>query len=122
MHLIDKILNDPKEMKRIEISSLNQKLGYWRKQEEKAKIDKSANLVGHVTEELFCDMNHEGCHELGGILSGICKSMHNTYSEMKGIHEEAPPEAINILEKLLLLNILLKAAVNKFINILYMYL
>ena len=37
MHLIDKILNDPKEMKRIEISSLNQKLAYWRKQEEKAK-------------------------------------------------------------------------------------
>ena len=37
MHLIDKILNDPKEMKRIEISSLNQKLGYWRRQEEKAK-------------------------------------------------------------------------------------
>tara|TARA_R100000231_G_scaffold138591_1_gene117268 strand:+ start:209 stop:937 length:729 start_codon:yes stop_codon:yes gene_type:complete len=68
------------------------------KQEEKAKIDKSPNLVGHVTEELFCDMNHEGCHELGGILSGICKSMHNTYSEMKGIHEEAPPESINILD------------------------
>ena len=37
MHLIDKILNDPKEMKRIEISSLNQKLGYWRRKEEEAK-------------------------------------------------------------------------------------
>ncbi len=37
MHLIDKILNNPKEMKRIEISSLNQKLGYWKNQEKKAK-------------------------------------------------------------------------------------
>tara|TARA_R100001086_G_scaffold236471_1_gene159922 strand:- start:457 stop:663 length:207 start_codon:yes stop_codon:yes gene_type:complete len=37
MHLIDKILNDPKEMKRIEINSLNQKLGYWRRKEEEAK-------------------------------------------------------------------------------------
>ena len=37
MYLIDKILNNPKEMKRIEISSLNQKLGYWKNQEKKAK-------------------------------------------------------------------------------------
>ena len=37
MHLIDKILNNPKEMKRIEISSLNQKLGYWKNQEKKEK-------------------------------------------------------------------------------------
>ena len=37
MHLIDKILNNPKEMKRIEICSLNQKLGYWKNQEKKAK-------------------------------------------------------------------------------------
>tara|TARA_R100000231_G_scaffold4752_1_gene7972 strand:- start:459 stop:629 length:171 start_codon:yes stop_codon:yes gene_type:complete len=53
MHLIDKILNDPKEMKRIEISLLNQKLGYWKRQEEKTKkyIKKYKEKIKQIEKE-----------------------------------------------------------------------
>ena len=69
-----------------------------KKQEEKEKIDKSPSLVGHVTEELFCDMNDESGHELAELLSGICTSMHKQYMELKNIEEKTSPNMLNILD------------------------
>lgn len=45
--------------------------------EIRKKHDKSQDLVGHVAEELHCEIGHELFIELGNILYGACSALYN---------------------------------------------
>lgn len=66
--------------------------------EQKRKdFDESHELVGHVSEELKCNMNNPKLNLFGGFLCELAKCLHNEYLEEKNVKKtELEPDLLNI--------------------------
>jgi len=71
------------------VESLNAECDEILKDDNKRKeLDESAELVGHVSEELKCDMNNPQFKKFGGFLCDLTKSLHGYFLNEKSTRSQ----------------------------------